>query len=87
MSFAPYETVYGHFASWREDATEQVHDLLRRAVRRSRGRAEEPTSKSYAETLQTSSHTMIHRLIIGIMSRALTGRAAGTWQDPTLTST
>jgi transposase len=37
--------VYGYFAAWRDDgATEQFHDLLRRAVRRSRGRAEEPAA-------------------------------------------
>jgi transposase len=43
--FPPYKTVYGYFAAWREDgAAEQVHDLLRRVVRRSRGRAEEPTA-------------------------------------------
>ncbi len=216
--YPPYKTVYGYFAAWREDGTtEQVHDLLRRAVRRSRGRAEEPTAvaidsqsvKSSAnaqadtvgydgnkkikgrrrhiavdtlgllivlgiaaaslqdspvgkqvltcvaavaptvtkawvdggynnavvehgadlgidvevvrrdpeahafkvlprrwvvertfgwfmlhrrltrdyETLQTSSRTMIHWSIIGIMSRTLTGRATATWQDATLTST
>jgi transposase len=39
------------------------------------------------ETLQTSSRTMIHWTIIGIMSRTLTGRATATWQDTTLTST
>jgi transposase len=39
------QTVYGYFAAWRENGTtEQVHDLLRRTVRCSRGRAEEPTA-------------------------------------------
>ena len=216
--FPPYKTVYGYFAAWRENGTtEQIHDLLRRAVRCSRGRAEEPTAvaidsqsvkssgnaqadtvgydgnkkikgrrrhiavdtlgllivlgiaagglqdspigkqvltclaavaptvtkawvdgghnnavvdhgadlgiddevvrrdpQSHAfkvlprrwvvertfgwfmlhrsltrdyETLQTSSRTMIHWSIIGMMSRTLTGRATATWQDTSLTST
>lgn len=43
--FPPYKTVYGYFAAWREDGTtQQVHDLLRRAVRRSRGRSEDPSA-------------------------------------------
>lgn len=41
----PYKTVYGYFAAWRDDGTvERIHDLLRRRLRRSRGRAEEPTA-------------------------------------------
>ena len=37
--FPPYKTVYDYFAKWRDDATiECVHDLLREALRRSRGR-------------------------------------------------
>ncbi len=43
--FPSYKTVYGYFAAWREDGTtQQVHDLLRRTVRRSRGRNEEPSA-------------------------------------------
>lgn len=41
----PYKTVYGYFAAWRDDGTtERIHDLLRRRLRRSRGRAEEPSA-------------------------------------------
>jgi transposase len=41
----PYKTVYGHFAAWRDDGTtERIHDLLRRRLRRSRGRSEEPSA-------------------------------------------
>jgi hypothetical protein len=37
--------VYGCFAAWRDDGTtEQAHDLLRRTVRRARGRDEEPSA-------------------------------------------
>jgi transposase len=39
------------------------------------------------ETLQTSSRTMIHRSTIGIMGRALTGRATASRQDTSPTST
>src|SRR5258708_26230649 len=43
--FPSYETVHGYFAAWREGGTaQQVHGLLRRAVRRSRGREEEPSA-------------------------------------------
>ena len=34
------------------------------------------------ETRQESSRTMIHWLIIGILSRALTGNSTPTWQEP-----
>jgi transposase len=41
----PYKTVYGYFAAWRDDGTtEQIHDLLRRRLRRARGRSEEPSA-------------------------------------------
>jgi transposase len=43
--FPPFKTVYGYFAAWRDEGTsEQIHDVLRRRLRRSRGRAEEPTA-------------------------------------------
>jgi transposase len=43
--FPPFKTVYGCFAAWRDDGTtEHIHDLLRRRLRRARGRAEEPTA-------------------------------------------
>ncbi len=39
----PFKTVYGYFAAWRDDGTtERIHDLLRRRLRRARGRSEEP---------------------------------------------
>ena len=41
----PYKTVYGYFALWRDEGvTERIHDLLRRRLRRSRGRTEEPSA-------------------------------------------
>nr|WP_211244142.1 IS5 family transposase [Actinospica robiniae] len=37
------KTVYGYFAAWRDDGTsEHIHDVLRRRLRRARGRTEEP---------------------------------------------
>lgn len=34
----PYKSVYEYLAAWRDDGTtERTHDLLRRALRRSRG--------------------------------------------------
>ena len=37
--------MYGYFAAWRDDGTtERIHDLLRRRLRRARGRSEEPTA-------------------------------------------
>jgi transposase len=41
----PYQTVYCYFAAWRDEGiTEQIHDQLRDAVRRSHGRRTEPTA-------------------------------------------
>jgi transposase len=43
--FPPFKTVYGYFAAWRDDGTtERIHDLLRRRLRRARGRSEEPSA-------------------------------------------
>ena len=43
--FPPFKTVYGYFAAWRDDGTtEHIHDLLRRRLRRARGRTEEPSA-------------------------------------------
>lgn len=43
--FPPYKTVYDYFAKWRDDATiEAVHDILRRELRRHRGRNDEPSA-------------------------------------------
>jgi transposase len=43
--FPPFKTVYGYFAVWRDDGTtERIHDLLRRRLRRARGRTEEPSA-------------------------------------------
>ena len=41
----PYKTVYGYFAAWRDDGTtERIHEVLRRRLRRSRGRVEDPSA-------------------------------------------
>lgn len=43
--FPPWETVYFHFARWRDDGTlDRLHDGLREQVRRVEGRATEPTA-------------------------------------------
>jgi len=43
--FPPYKTVYDYFAKWRDDATiEHLHDMLRKELRRHRGRKAEPTA-------------------------------------------
>ena len=43
--FPPFKTVYGYFAAWRDDGTTgHIHDLLRRRLRRARGRTEEPSA-------------------------------------------
>ena len=43
--FPPFKTVYGYFAAWCDDGTtEHIHDLLRRRLRRARGRTEEPSA-------------------------------------------
>lgn len=43
--FPPWETVYWHFARWRDDGSlEALHDALRRAVREAEGRQAEPTA-------------------------------------------
>ena len=43
--FPPFKTVYGYFAAWRDDGTtEHIHDVLRRRLRRARGRTEEPSA-------------------------------------------
>ena len=43
--FPPFKAVYGYFPAWRDGGTtEHIHDLLRRRLRRARGRAEEPSA-------------------------------------------
>ncbi len=43
--FPPFKTVYGYFAAWRDDGTtERIHEVLRRRLRRARGRTEDPTA-------------------------------------------
>lgn len=43
--FAPWATVYWHFARWRKDGSlDHLHDALREQVRRAEGRAEQPTA-------------------------------------------
>lgn len=43
--FPPSSTVYDYFAAWRDDGTDrEIHDMLRRRVRRAAGREEEPTA-------------------------------------------
>ncbi|MFG2563725.1 transposase [Streptomyces sp. NPDC048496] len=41
----PHSAVYYYFTLWRDDGTNQtIHDLLRRQVRESRGRKEDPSA-------------------------------------------
>lgn len=43
--FAPWETVYGHFAAWsKEGIFDQLSGLLRRLVREAEGRNTEPSA-------------------------------------------
>ena len=43
--FPPWETVYWHFARWRDDGSlDRLHDALRDQVRRAEGRDREPTA-------------------------------------------
>jgi len=43
--FPPWETVYGYFARWKRDGTwKLIHDALRREVRITAGRQEEPSA-------------------------------------------
>jgi putative transposase len=43
--FPPWRTVYGYFATWRDDGTlQQVHDQLREQVRAAAGRNTTPTA-------------------------------------------
>jgi transposase len=43
--FPPPKTVYDYFKAWRDDGTDrEIHDLLRRRVRRAAGRGEEPSA-------------------------------------------
>jgi transposase len=43
--FPPWETVYWHFARWRDDRSlDRLHDALRERVRRAEGRDEQPTA-------------------------------------------
>ena len=56
--FPPYKTVYGYFAAWRGDGTvERIHDLLRRRLRRARGREQEPTAVAVdSQTVKASAN-------------------------------
>lgn len=56
--FPPFKTVYGYFAAWRDDATtERIHDLLRRRLRRARGRSEEPSAVAIdSQTVKASAN-------------------------------
>ena len=43
--FPPWQTVYGYFATWRDDGTlARLHDALRAQVRTAAGRDSEPTA-------------------------------------------
>jgi transposase len=43
--FPPWQTVYGYFATWRDDGTlARLHDALRARVRAAAGRSTEPTA-------------------------------------------
>jgi putative transposase len=43
--FPPWQTVYGYFATWRDDGTlARLHDALRAQVRMAAGRNAEPTA-------------------------------------------
>ena len=43
--FAPWGTVYWHFARWRQDGSlDRLHDTLREEVRRAEGRKAQPTA-------------------------------------------
>jgi transposase len=43
--FPPWQTVYGYFATWRDDGTlTRLHDTLRAQVRAAAGRNTEPTA-------------------------------------------
>jgi transposase len=45
--FPPWQTVYGYFATWRDDGTlARLHDALRAQVRTAAGRDAEPTAAS-----------------------------------------
>ncbi len=83
-----YNTVYGYVTAWRDNGTaEQVHDLLRRTVRRAKSRREEPSAvavNARSATLPLSSRAMIHWPIIAIMSRTLTGRTTISRHGTTL---
>lgn len=59
--FPPFKTVYGYFAAWRDDGTvERIHDLLRRRLRRSRGRAEEPSAVAVdSQTVKASGNAAV----------------------------
>lgn len=56
--FPPFKTVYGYFAAWRDDGTtEHIHDLLRRRLRRARGRTEEPSAVAIdSQTVKTAAN-------------------------------
>ena len=45
VDFPPWRTVYGYFATWRDDGTlARLHDVLRAQVRAAAGRDSEPTA-------------------------------------------
>ncbi|WP_310729564.1 IS5 family transposase [Streptomyces sp. N2A] len=56
--FPPYKTVYDYYAKWEADGTtQQVHDLLREATRRARGRTATPSAAVVdAQSVKTSSN-------------------------------
>jgi len=46
QDFAPWATVYWHFARWRDDGSlDRLHDALRDGVRRAEGRQQQPTAE------------------------------------------
>src|SRR5262249_56834352 len=56
----PSSTVYDYFAAWRDDGTDrQIHDLLRRRVRRAAGRRAEPSAMSLDSQTVDSSFTAL----------------------------
>ncbi|MFF3488970.1 transposase [Streptomyces sp. NPDC002701] len=56
--FAPWETVYGYFATWqKEGAFDRLNGLLRRLVREAEGRDAEPSARVLdAQSIKTSAN-------------------------------
>jgi transposase len=63
--FPPFKTVYGYFATWRDDGTtERIHDLLRRRLRRARGRTEEPTAVAVdSQTVKAAAYAEVDKVV------------------------